>query len=250
MKLLILAAFPREARETMRIAGGGKKIGGLPFRAFRAGRHPHALTVVETGLGVKNAGRVLHRVLEADAFDAVISLGYCGALTDEAGVGDLVWGSQIRLVDGERVESLTLPDKGEVLKALSLRLPIRPAVFLTLKQWLKKGELARFLVPPMPLPVCDMETFALARLSLERKLPFFAIRAVSDEAHVDLAFDPRDVCDHAGVFRLRRALRLFLTRPRLLAQAAQLGRNSKIASARLALAVDALLDLLESVGDL
>ena len=34
----------------------------------------------------------------------------------------------------------------------------------------------------MTLPVCDMETFELARLSLERKLPFIAVRAVSDEA--------------------------------------------------------------------
>jgi nucleoside phosphorylase len=245
MKLLILAAFPRELRKTVRMAGGGTRIHGHPFRALHV-RHPaHALTVVETGLGVENAGRVFLGALQAGRPDAVISLGYCGALSHDAAVGDLIWASRIHLVDGERIETLSLPQNRRLLEALCLRLPIRAGTFLTLKEWKKKRELARFAVSGMPLPVCDMETFGLARLSLQRKLPFFAIRAVSDEAGVELAFDPLSVCDDAGTYRLTRALRLFLTHPRLLAQAAKLRGRSKIASAHLALAVRALLEVLQ-----
>jgi hypothetical protein len=89
-----------------------------------------------------------------------------------------------------------------------------------------------------------METFGLARLSLDHKLPFFAVRAVSDGADLDLAFNPRSVCDSEGTYRLTRALRLFLTRPRLLAHALALRRNSKIASHNLARATSALLQIL------
>ena len=246
MKLLVLAAFPREVRKTVRMAGGGARIHGLPFRAFSVRRPPHALTVAETGLGVENAERVFVGILEAGSFDAVISLGYCGALSPHAAVGDLIWASRIHLIEGDRIETLSLPEDQRLLEKLCLRLPIREGTFITLKEWMKKGEVARFVTPGMPLPVCEMETFGLARLSLQRKLPFFAVRAVSDGSSVDLAFDPRNVCDDAGTYRLAKALALLLARPRLLAHAAKLRRSSKIASANLALATSALLDVLES----
>jgi hypothetical protein len=89
-----------------------------------------------------------------------------------------------------------------------------------------------------------METFALARLSLHHKLPFFAVRAVSDGADVDLAFDLQEVCDSAGTYRLTRALKLFLTRPHLLTHALSLRRSSRIASTNLARAASALLQVL------
>jgi nucleoside phosphorylase len=228
----------------MRMMGSGARIHGFPFRAFCV-RHPtHVLTVAETGLGVDNAARVFLHMLQAGRFDAVISLGYCGALSHDASVGDLIWASRINLIEGERVETLILPDNRKLLETLSLRLPIRAGTFLTLKAWMKKQQLVRFVAPDMTLPVCEMETFALARVSFEHKLPFFAVRAVSDGADVDLAFNPQEVCDNAGTYRLTRALKLFLTRPHLLAHALSLRRNSKIASTNLARAASALLQLL------
>jgi nucleoside phosphorylase len=224
--------------------GRRARIRDLPFKAFSV-RHPtHVLTVAETGLGIESAARVFLRMLQAGAPDAVISLGYCGALSHDAAVGDLIWASNVRLVEGEGVETLVLPDNPRVLEALSLRLPIRAGTFFTLKEWTKKQELVRFVAPDMTLPVCDMETFALARLSLHHNLPFYAVRAVSDGADVDLAFDPREVCDGAGTYRATRALKLFLKRPRLLAHARELRRSSKIASRSLALAARALLQAL------
>ncbi len=122
--------------------------------------------MAETGVGIENATRVFLRMLQAGRFDAVISLGYCGALSHDASVGDLIWASRVHLIEGERVETLTLPDDRKLLETLSLRLPIRAGTFLTLKEWMKKRELVRFVSPGMTLPVCDMETFGLARLSL------------------------------------------------------------------------------------
>ncbi len=243
MRLLFLAAFPREIGEAVRTMGRSERIRGLPFRAFCVRNPTHVLTVAETGMGIENATRAFLRMLQAGRYDAVVSLGYCGALSHDASVGDLIWASRVCLIEGERVETLALPDERKLLETLSLRLPIRAGTFLTLKGWMKKQELARFVAPGMTLPVCEMETFGLARLSLRHKLPFFAVRAVSDGADVDLAFDPREVCDNAGTYRLTRALRLFLFRPHLLSHALQLCRNSRIASTNLARAASALLQV-------
>ena len=217
---------------------------GLPFKAFCVRLSSHVLFVAETGLGVENAGKVFRRLLQSERPDAVVSLGYCGALTDETSVGDVIWASSVCLIDGQRVERLSLPDGTELLEALSLRVPLKSGTFLTMKEWRKKGELLPLVDPAMALPVCDMETFAIARLCRDHKLPFYGLRAVSDPAGKELGFDPGSVCDAEGTYRVWLALKLFLTRPRLLAQAMELRRTSNIASRSLGRAVAALLDML------
>ena len=245
MRLFLFSAFPREVREVVRLAGQRERIEGLPFKAVRASLSPHTLIVAETGLGVENAGRVFLRLLASETPDAVISAGYCGALSHDAAVGDVIWAESICFIDSQNPEALSLPDGSGLLKALSLRAPVRAGTFLTMAEWRKKGEVLPLVTPDMALPVCDMETFPIARLCRDRGLPFYGLRAVSDLAGKDLGFDPRSVCDAKGVYRLSRALRLFLTKPSLIAQAAELRRTSKTASRNLSQALAALLEILE-----
>ncbi len=228
----------------MRMLGRTERIDGLPFKTFRVSDPSQKLTMVETGMGVGNAARVLLHLLQADRPDAVLSLGYCGALSPEASVGDVVWASSVCLIDGQKIETLSLPDKRELLEKLSLRFPVRAGTFITMKEWMKKRDIVPFVVPGMVLPVCDMETFGLARLCDSHKLPFLALRAVSDGADKDLPFDPWSVCDRSGIYSAARAMRFFLTRPHLLSHAIELYRNSKIASSSLAQAVSALIRLM------
>lgn len=244
MKLLLLSAFPREVRGVVRSTGRGERIKNLPFKAFCLRLPSHTLIVAETGLGIENAGQVFLRLLASERPDGVISLGYCGALSDDASVGDVIWASSICLIDGQKVEKLSLPDNSRLLQALSLRIPIRAGTFFTMREWRKKGEILPLVPPDAALPVCDMETFRIARLCQDRKLPFYALRAVSDPVGKDLGFDPGSVCDLKGMYRLSRALKLFLTRPRLIAQAAELRRTSKMASRNLSRALAALLQML------
>jgi nucleoside phosphorylase len=244
MRILLFSAFPREVRGIVRLTGRGERMRGFPFTAFSIRLSSHVLFVAETGLGVENAGKVFLRLLRSERPDAVVSLGYCGALTDESSVGDVIWASSVCLIDGQKVERLSLPDGSELLEALALRVPIRPGTFLTMKEWRKKGDLLPLVDPGMALPVCDMETFAIARLCRDHKLPFYGLRAVSDPAGKELGFDPRSVCDSEGAYRVWLALELFLTRPRLLTRAMELRRTSKIASRNLGRAVAALLDML------
>jgi adenosylhomocysteine nucleosidase len=246
MRLLLFFAFPREIRAAVRLTAKMERIKGLPFRAFHV-RHPsHTLIVTETGLGMQNAERAFLRMVCRERPDGVISLGYCGALTPDACEGDLIWASRVCLIGGDarKVEELFLIDDRNVLETLSSRLPLRAGTFLTMKEWMGKEAATRLAPPGVVLPVCEMETFALARLSLRHRLPFFAVRAVSDGADRELAFDPRSVCDAGGTYRTTIAIKSFLTRPRLWTHAMALRRSSKVASRNLALVLRALLQVL------
>lgn len=224
--------------------GRSERIHGLPFKAFRILHPSHEITMVETGMGIENAARALLHLLQADKPDMVLSLGYCGALSPDASVGDVVWASGVCLIDGHKVETLALPDNRELFERLAIRFPVREGTFITMKEWMKKRDIAPLVDPRMTLPVCDMETFGLARLCGSRTLHFLALRAVSDGADTDLLFDPWSVCDKSGMYSVARAMGLFLTRPHLLSHAKELQRNAKIASANLAQAVSALIRVL------
>lgn len=241
MRLLILYAVPREIAFAARLLGQKERLSGTPYPIFRF-RHPvHTVLAAETGVGVLNAGRLFLRLIEAEKPDAAVSLGYCGALTPDADIGDLVWASRVCLIKSGHVDTLSLPDPGGLLGLIQGRLSLRAGTFFTLAGPMKKKEIVPFVPDGTPLPVCDMETFALAQHAAAAKLPFFAVRSVSDRHDEDIAFDPQAVCDRFGIYKPYLAVRLFLTRPGLLAQAYRLGRTSKVASRSLALALDALL---------
>ena len=107
--------------------GRRARIHGLPFRAFCV-RHPtHTLTVAETGMGIENATRVFLAMLQASRFDAAISLGYCGALSHDASVGNLIWASRVCLIEGERIETLILPDEQSFWRRFVCVFPFGPA---------------------------------------------------------------------------------------------------------------------------
>ncbi len=244
MKVLLLYAFPREVKEFLPAARRSGETSGLPFRAFRIAHPKHQLLAAETGLGIENAVRVLRRMVESDMPDGVVSLGYCGALSTDAAVGDLIWASQACLVGGQETEMLSLPDNRRLLDRLALTLPIRPGTFVTMKEWMKKSEVASLITRRMILPVCDMETYGVAHLCLRLGLPFCGIRAASDSVDLEVAFDPRDVCDRDGFYSSARAIRLLLGRPRLITHMMKLRRNSDIASRNLAGTIRTLIDLL------
>ena len=217
------------------------KIEGLPFRAYLLDHPTHELIMVETGLGVGNAERAFLRMLDNDLPDAVISLGYCGALDSQVSVGDVISSSNCCLIDGKSLESLSLPGRLNLAGKFPPRPPVRAGTFITVREWMKKGDIVPFVNSEMVLPVCDMETYAIARLCREHDLPFLAVRAVTDGADLDLPFNPWRVCDDKGTYRTSRALRLFLSRPHLLVHGIELMKNSRTASRNLARAVNALL---------
>jgi len=228
----------------VRIMGPRRNVEGPPFRTFSLDHPRHELIMVETGLGVGNAERAFLRMMGRGLPDAVISLGYCGALDPQVSVGDVISASSYYFIEEQKLENLSLPGRLDLAAKVPFREPLRAGAFITMKGWMKKRDVVTFVNSRMDLPVCDMETYVLARLSVARELPFLAVRAVTDGAGQDLSFNPWSVCDDNGNYRVMRALGLFLSTPRLLGHGMELLMNSRTASRNLGRAVSALLETL------
>jgi adenosylhomocysteine nucleosidase len=244
MRLALFAAFPQEIKPIIKYFRAAKEAKTNPFKIFLTESSSYEIIVILTGVGVSNAEAAMKFVLEKYKPDSIISIGFCGALYKGAGIGDLIWASRVMLISQDKNHTLEIQDSGKLLKVLCEQVPIKAGSVLSLERWMKKTEINQTLTGELSFPVCDMETYPLAHLSIKRGLPFIVIRAVTDTADEDIPFNPYEVCDTSGAFRISKVLGLLLRKPTLIPEIIRLGRNSKSASLTLCRAVQTLIEIL------
>ena len=244
MRLALFAAFPQEIKPIVKNFRAAKGVKTTPFKIFFTESSSYEIIVILTGVGVSNAEAAMKFVLEQYKPDSIISIGFCGALYKGAEIGDLIWASRVLLISGDKKNTLEFQDSGELLRILCEKVTIKAGSVLSLERWMRKTEINRALTEELSFPVCDMETYPLAHLSIKRGLPFFGIRAVTDTADEDIPFNPYEVCDSSGTFRISKVFGLLLCKPTLIPEIIRLGRNSKSASLKLCRAVQTLIEIL------
>ena len=229
MRVILFSAFPQELREILkRIRIIETRREGL-FDVFLADYSSHEVIVVRAGIGIRNAELALDYVFKHHTPDVVISLGFGGALYTGAFIGEVILATRVLLVTDSVTNILDLEHCKEMLSRLSGKVAIREGSVLTLDMWRKKSEVREMVTAEIPFPVCDMETFPLAKRSQDDGVRFFAIRAITDRGHEDIPYELLNVSDESGHYRVSRALTLLLSRPRLIPDSIKLGVRSYIA---------------------
>lgn len=202
------------------------------------------MTLVETGIGLQNAEVALQYVIGEHNPDFVLSIGFGGALYMGAEIGDLIWPSKVLLVGDGIAETIELPGLKGTANRISSDLAMCEGSILTLACRMRKSGIKESLYRGLLFPVCDMETFPLAKLAVERGLNFFAVRSVTDRAGEEIPSALYDVANESGHYRLSRAISILLRNPGLAAWSLRLGINSRTASKSLWLAVRSLAETL------
>lgn len=255
MKLALFSAFPQELKHILRNCPSAQRSRTHPFPHFFKKHLSCNIIAVQTGMNVKRVESAFKYVLEEHRPDVVLSIGFGGALSNGARIGDLFWASRYLLVSEEEKKPLFAYEPGtnmeaaageEIFDKLQGKISIKEGSFVTLSEWMTKSKLIKMIPRDIPFPVCDRETFHLAKLSHQSSVPFFAIRSITDRADEDISPEFFTVTDEAGNYRLSRALGLLLSKPRLIPVSVKLGRNSVVASKNLWHAVKALVEVLSS----
>lgn len=135
--------------------------------------------LVANGPGKKNALHAVEKVSERVPVGAVVSTGFVGGLNPELTVGQLFLAGSV-LEFGRKVEySVRLPECAE--SAATGRLITVDSVVQSAGA---KAELHK-----LGADAVDMEAVALAEFSQARQLPFYCVRAVSDDARTSFEVD-------------------------------------------------------------
>jgi adenosylhomocysteine nucleosidase len=195
-------------------------------------------------MGFDNAVRGAEAIIREARPDMLISTGFCGGISPDLTVGDVVVATSVVIVSGTLIEAVSVE-----IPALCSNFVVRMAAegarvfggrFASTPAIMAKAQLAGLLPGDSHCQVVEMESAAIAIAAVENGIPFVGIRAVSDPFDEELGFSLDEFCDERMRISIPRVLLTVLRKPRIIPQLIRLSRNSRIAGEKLALAVERL----------
>ncbi|MFP5278066.1 MAG: nucleoside phosphorylase [Acidobacteriota bacterium] len=218
----IVAALPRELKPLVQ-GWPHSTRNGIEFWAER--NEEDEWIAACAGAGQPAATRAFAAIEDGGPIDLVFSVGWAGALTEEAAPGSAHnLAGVIDVRTGERFRC----DAG----AGDLWLATSPIVA-------EEPEKLR-LAATYNAALVDMEAAAIARLAAMREIPFYCIKGVSDGLH-DRLPDFNRFIDLSGHFQTARFVLFAALRPIYWPALIRMGENSKQASQNIAESLRAFL---------
>jgi len=241
MNIVVAAALPQELKPLLNHVEPQERLRTDAFPLIRATYLNHELAVAFTGIGIRNAEKIVTSVLDVFHPDLILSIGFAGALYDGAAVGDVIMATSVSFVSQNSLRvTAPVPGEGRLLKGQQDSLGVRFGSFFTLETPMEK-KTVRALVPTETLyPVCEMETFPIAELARKRGVEFLAVRSITDRADEEIPSDFFTIASGSGTRQHIRAAGLLVRKPHLIPMAVKLAVRSRKASRNLWLFFDAL----------
>ena len=250
--LALLGAFSQEIAGLRRQMAIDDVVASPACRIYHGKLRGKPCVLVQTGIGKERAEKATSFVLERYPVTALISLGFAGALTPDLTIGDVVVCSTVHRASGfekdeARAEAyaadanlLALASSGPGDRRTRFFLGTSVTVPRLVSSSQRKQELSR----EFDAQIVDMESYWIAGVALTRRVPFIAIRSVSDTLKDDLrAVD--HILDSEGSVRWKRVVPYFLLHPHHLASVSAAFRNMQRARSSL---TDFISDLVTRIG--
>jgi len=203
-----------------------------------------------SGMGEAAAARTAAWLLRHYQPQALISLGFGGALTPELAPGAVVLGESFWRYEPEAgtLEELSAPlaptPLEKLVKALrAAGLSAFPGSVVTTPGIIHKGALGG-LLGRLSHPVLDLETSAAATAAQGGGIPFLALRAITDVAGEEIPDFLARAARETRAPTWRTALVWLTADPRRLPTLLRLGRRSRLAARNLAKALEVVMDIL------
>lgn len=245
MKIGIITAMPEEMQAVVRAIGTTGRVACGELNSRQGSVGSHEVIVVEAGMGFSNATAAAECLIQNARPDWIMSAGFCGGISAELRVGDVVLASGLTIVSGEGLEDVPveLPGISRDFAAQQAAKGQRvfAGMYASTAIIIQKRRLAMLLPVDAPFPVVEMESAAIARVAVKHRIPFCAVRTVSDPADEELGFSLDEFCDDRMRIRIHRVLLTIVRKPRIIPQLFRLARNSRVAAASLTESVAQLL---------
>lgn len=223
----LVCALPLELSEFVRSWTKVKTYTGGRF-TFRGGHYEGIrLAMVESGMGNTRARRATEALLDAHSPRWIISTGFCGALSSEMKVGDIVVAN-----------SITTPSHDDLAVDIGMTSDAGRKLFVgrtvTVDQMIRTVLEKTSLADQTGSIAVDMETHGIAAVCRERKTRFMAVRAVSDDMSADLPPEVLSLVGETGAVRFGAVVGALWKRPGSYKDMWQLRERAMLASEHLA----------------
>jgi adenosylhomocysteine nucleosidase len=240
---LIFAALPEEYRCLLKASGPWRLVCRRPFRKYCCSFAGREWRLIETGMGRETITRATAWAVQEGLPDMILSMGFCGGITEALPVGSVIAGHTFRFLQSPEEQSETVPIgyqcAGKAINDLCQAAQIQCAQVVTLLRPRAKRLLRqRFCADAT---VIDMESYFTAGFACDNGIPFLCLRAVSDGWHDEIGFD-LDAISSNGRVRISKVLTLLCRKPNLLPVFYQAWKRSRLAAKKLTEVLTALIN--------
>ncbi len=207
--LLIAAALQEELNVALSLRRDSQKIRRKGIEFWQAVDRDRTIHFIKTGVGPRRSAERLANAIEILGVSKILVIGYAGALDPELTLGTLVVVEKALscsidtanpAVKNMKLDGtfLLAPSVSLVRVAESLNIPVRCGDTVTSSHVWGNPEHKGILLRKFRACIVDMETAALAGVSVNANIPLRCIRVVSDEAG-DSFLEPFSYDPSAGV---------------------------------------------------
>jgi adenosylhomocysteine nucleosidase len=228
LKIGIIAAMPGELKPLVRSVPKLPVVRGSGVAMWEWERGDLEVVAVCAGMGAAAARRAFTAAEHTGSLDEVLSVGWAGALSEKAKVGECYIPSEV--IDAQTGERFELGSSGE-----------RCVTTVRVADAAEKRRLGA----TYGATLVDMEAATVARLAQMRGIPMRCFKAVSDSVDAELP-DITPYIDAQGKLRMAGFLATVAVQPQSWSALLQLGRNSAKAASALADVVGAYLETMSN----
>jgi adenosylhomocysteine nucleosidase len=208
----------------------------LPVWHFQA--FGHRVTLIQSGTGIANAAKTAAEAANLCP-EIIINAGFCGALTTEVAVGEVLLAEKLYGYSSGLITSEITPDQELTAKVGT---GFKRAIFITTADIVEKAHLYTLLPDRATTTMLEMESSAIAAVCLNRNIRFIALRSVSDTADHDPGWLFQQICDNKFNVRATKLALSLIKKPSLLSEYVQLYRNTAYAGKTLSKALASTLE--------
>jgi adenosylhomocysteine nucleosidase len=169
-RILLVAAEPREFDGLLRFCSGVRKLAWPVYWARSGVCAGRRLWMVANGAGAAHAGRAAAAACAACRPEAIVSMGFCGALDPALEIGDVFVATAVDAA-GRRFD-VRLP-QSETRHATGVLASIDHVAQTTAEKALLRAAGASAV---------EMEAGGLAQFAAAHRVPLFCVRSVTDTA--------------------------------------------------------------------
>lgn len=183
------------------------------------------------GMGQANASQVARQFV-TDGADALMSWGFCGALTSDLQTGTLVLPLTLVAADGRVVDRVDAAWHQRLQQRLTTAegLLVTTAALVTADATLCTAVDKHNLHYNSAAVAVDMESAAIATVARQAGLPFTAVRSISDTADTALPSTAAAMLDGSGQLHPLRGFGHWLGHPQHTGAMLELARGARRAS--------------------
>ena len=197
---------------------------------------------VRAGMGLWNAARALRFLQQVVGPELVINIGFAGALSEGLELGDVVLVTES--VSWPSCKTIPLGEGASLFPGAVRNNVIHRATCVTVPKMTLKKKLSRLVFLRDRRAVVDLETYHYAKICEGLKVPFVAIRCITDRLSDEFLFNLVDITDAHGHVRAAMVFKEAFSNPGIIPHLWRLWRISARAGKNLA---DTCLFMLRSI---